>query len=82
MKDNGNFPFLANQTGKFSSLWHHGKHSYITFSENVLYGGNQVIKQAWLLFLPERKWRILISINRNYSAILAILQITSYALGV
>jgi hypothetical protein len=28
MKDNGNFSFLANQTGKFSSLWHHGKHSY------------------------------------------------------
>jgi hypothetical protein len=28
MKDNGNFPFLANQTGKLSSLWHHGKHSY------------------------------------------------------
>jgi len=28
MKDNGNFPFLANQTGKFSSLWHHGKLSY------------------------------------------------------
>jgi hypothetical protein len=28
MKDNGNFPFLANQTGKFSSLRHHGKHSY------------------------------------------------------
>ena len=28
MKNNENFPFLANQTGKFSSLWHHGKHSY------------------------------------------------------
>ena len=28
LKDNGNFPFLAKQTCKFSSLWHHCKHSY------------------------------------------------------
>jgi hypothetical protein len=36
MKDNGNFPFLANQTGKFSCLWHHGKHSYTIKSSLAL----------------------------------------------
>ena len=36
MKDNGNFPFLANQTGKLSCLWHHGKHSYTTRERGTL----------------------------------------------
>jgi hypothetical protein len=33
MKDNGNFPFLAKQTGTFSSLWHHGKHSLCKYNK-------------------------------------------------
>ena len=32
MKDNRNCSFFANQTGKFSSLWHHGKLTYRTES--------------------------------------------------